>query len=86
MFQFMKDRKVRKLSKELNLDIDYIAVRGGTNHCKYIYLKDGSEVWLVNNIGLVRIERNEDGTMKSLNECIRDQYGDKILKKRLEGK
>lgn len=84
MFQFLKENKVKKLSKTLGLDIDYVSVRGDTNHCKYIILKDGRECWLVKDVGLIYIKRNLDGTMAySLNEHIRRQFGEEVLQNRL---
>jgi len=76
MVQFLKDTKVRKLSEKLGMDIDFISVRGGTNHCKYMFLKDGREVWLLRDGMLVYMERNENGTLKySLKEHIKRMNG-----------
>ena len=46
MRQSMSKKNVNKYSKLLNLDIEKILVRGGTDHRKDLHLKDGTIIYL----------------------------------------
>lgn len=56
MRQKMSKKNVEKLAKELNLPIEQILVRGGTNHRKDLCLEDGSIICLFQNGELVKTD------------------------------